>query len=391
MSGTERTAFLLGQLSERIARFPDLPAWIIRRRISACAALAAADFEASTEPDDLLRLVLRHQAGEITGAAGLHPGVGVAIGYAILQELSAGPSAPSGRRRGLSASNPHNNHIAAWLTLMRYGAMAFREAERGLTALAAAAWEIGGQDIRRSALMVALSTEMGRRYELGPEVPGLWGALPRPSEGRVRFGARFISALAAQAEVALRDMDEVARLRAAGEKALVGIRSNSRLPLALTLLIERRVISPALLAETIGSSLRGASKILDEMAARKIAIEVTARRNYRRFAHVLDLPVISLLMDAPPMAANIAVQAQEARLGGKVKAQGISASQGLDQSLRQPLPPTLPQDLEEFAEESLAGALAAADVANERIQSLLSRMGQERRQDRASENSDPGS
>lgn len=392
MKASERAIHALGHLAARLEDSSDCGGWVIRRRFAACADLAAADRDWPGSTEDLLRLVLRYQAASVEAPEKIVRGAQAAAGYAILQAEMALSSARVARR-DLVARDLYGPGFSDWLTTCRALRARIQAAPAGLEDLAATTWLVGQEDVRRSCLMVAVATVVRDRYRLGADAPGIWGALPRPAEGRTRFAGRFAVALAAQASAAEAELDEILAIRQASEPLLTGLRATSRLPQALDLIVERRVISPALLQRVLGCSLRGASKILDEMVRRGLALEIENRSAYRRFVHPADTVAVAVLL-----GAEVAERCADEIARKAAEASEPPAPARVHNPSPADVPHGLPDGLDLDAADALEAALGASDAANARIAEVLARYGKraeignlegEAREDDAEADEDP--
>lgn len=232
---------------------------------------------------------------------------------------------------------------------------------------AAEIWRIGQEDLRRAAFLVGISAALRRTLDLGPDAPGLWGALPRPGESRSRFADRFGATLARQAGDGIEELALLETWRRRGADALLGIRTSSRLPEALDMLLESRVLSPVALSIGIGVSVRGASQMLDELERRGVAVEVTGRRTYRRFVHVDDR-----------IARRIMVSETRRPRALPSPPQAPAADPPEASPTPRRLEPVLPVDLAAFARDALEEAFAAVDAASSNVALALARLRGER-------------
>jgi len=87
-------------------------------------------------------------------------------------------------------------------------------------------------------------------------------------------------------------------------------------------LLSLRLVSPALLSEMTGLSLRGAALALDGLVSDGVAIDLSGRANYRRFALAKDVETLEMFGAIPSTAASAGDRAAPVR-----KASGGHAGQ----------------------------------------------------------------
>lgn len=149
-------------------------------------------------------------------------------------------------------------------------------------AWAAIGWLRSGGDRAGFRLAVpAFFTEMGVTRVPCPALLPL--ALPRSTEPIDEWIGRFLAAERNAAERALRDLHELARTWAEWRGRVANRRRHSRLPHLVDLCVAMPMMTPRLAADRLGSSVRGASLLLDELVALGILREVTARKTWRLF------------------------------------------------------------------------------------------------------------
>jgi len=304
MNDLEKALFACGQLSWMIRDFPLQPIWVRDRRRAAAVRLASADSDWEGSLEDLDLMVLHLQAGLPLPLSRIEPHTYAVAGYillqsdaalASLQDLEAGgtglPLGPP-RHRGPEAGR--------WLETMDGVRRTLGRLQGPTTAFVDAVWRIGQRDLRRSCLMVAVSGALRSRWGLGPEAPGLWGALPQEAETRDEFRGRFARALAWQAADALAAALELQRRDAAAMRTIQGaFREGSRFHAAWRSLLARRIVSPALLAAELAVTLPGASHLLHRLVEVGLAVEIVRRGSYRRFAAADDTRTRAVFDNAP--------------------------------------------------------------------------------------------
>jgi hypothetical protein len=362
MHSLDGAIFELGKLSALLEKSPMRQAWIRRRRLVACADLYAADFDAAEDIEGILMLVFGYRSGPLAMPELATKRAAAAAAFILLQEDMAHASQRHERRRGQEGYIASGgSELRSWLNVARAAEDTWADEMRASGAMnaATAIWRFAQEDTPRSAVLVGVSTGLRKSFSLGPDAPGIWGALPRASEGRQRFHTRFWTSLRRQASEGISEISDVERWRASSLDLMQDLRSTSRLPLALDMLLETRVLSPAALSAGIGVSLRGAGQMLDELERRGCAREMSARRTYRRFIHRDDHVIARILAATRP---QIEVQPPQA----------VAPAAIVDRP--RALEPLLPGELAAFAEGALEEAFSSVDAASANVEAALARI-----------------
>lgn len=271
---------------------------MIARRRAAAIALAHADFEWEVDLEDLNRLFLLRQAGLVGQVWKVRRHTKEVIGYIHRQRDVAMPSMRDiGGRSGLMEGDPNSpGQAAMWVRSTYDLAATFRRSKGSFQAFIETVWKVSQQEVLRSCIMVAVAMALRRRWKFRREMPGLWGTTPNEHESRARFEGRFLAALERQAEEGIKEAAEIDRRnREAKRRIASSAREGSSALEAWSMLLARRVISPALLASDVGLSVRGASLVLERLVGLGLAVEVVERRAYRRFVAADDHEALSIL------------------------------------------------------------------------------------------------
>lgn len=163
-----------------------------------------------------------------------------------------------------------------------------------ISQLAVGVYRAARRNVPRSAIVWASCEALWSRLGASAPPPGVWGALPAPHESRARFCARYARSLASQASSAYATARAIETVRADAIEALSPRRRAAHGRFIVDALLSLRLISPALLAEMTGLSLRGAALALDGLVSDGVAIDLSGRANYRRFALARDIETLEM-------------------------------------------------------------------------------------------------
>lgn len=384
MKPVERAIYDLGQTSGLLGISAAAQAWVRRRRMAAAAALVGADSDWDGGADEVLATVLAFQSGRMNMPDLATSSAMAAVGFLGLIESQADASQRHERRTrdGFDRSEPPANDVVAWRLLASDIAREIGDAlsRGGLQEMAEAVWRIGRRDLRRSAILMSSATALRRHVGAPVDLPGFWGCLPQNDDRRESFSARFMRSLSAQAALGLRELRDVETLRARALgrlEASPGLRSNSRAPVAVDLLLDLRILSPVVLSEIARTSQRGAGQILEDLRKRGVAVELSGRVSYRRFALVDDLETIGVMRR---LATGVAgkwskIVSEEAPCPAPPSRPALAIPDRLDaESARAAAERrrSAPSDLAGFADEALNEALRAVDRASDSVARALS-------------------
>src|SRR3954470_2189314 len=263
----EEAAVTVGRLDAALAANPLRRAWTCWSELDAARRHAEAD----GRKVDLFRL-----------AAHLHG-----------LPLRLGDSAAAPERGGAIAALNHAIELRSWMASPDAGQSALRDAAldslraggRGQPALIAAArgmldW-LAGQG-SRPAIRAAIPLHLRERETTIHLLAAVTGgdALRAGASDPDGFTVRFLEAVrreAADGRDRLLTMEREWREARLRVDHRAGGRSNSRLPAAVDLLAASPLLSISALAEALGCSVEGASRMLDALVGLEIAAEVTGR------------------------------------------------------------------------------------------------------------------
>ena len=263
----EEAAVTVGRLDAALAANPLRRAWTFWSELDAARRHAEAD----GRKVDLFRL-----------AAHLHG-----------LPLRLGDSASAPERGGEIAALNHAIELRSWMAAPDAGQSALREAAldslracgRGQPVLIAAArgmldWLAGRGS--RPAIRTAIPLYLRERETTIHVLAAVTGgdALRAGASDPDGFTARFLEAVrreAADGRDRLLTMEREWREARLRVDHRAGGRSNSRLPAAVDLLAASPLLSISALAEALGCSVEGASRMLDALVGLEIAAEVTGR------------------------------------------------------------------------------------------------------------------
>src|SRR4051812_26531231 len=267
VTALEAAAVAVGRLDAALAGNPLRRAWTFWSELDAARRHAEAD----GRKVDLFRL-----------AAHLHG-----------LPLRLGDSTSAPERGGEIAGLNHAIELRSWMAAPDAGQSALREAAldslracgRGQPALIAAArgmldW-LAGQGSRpaiRTAIPLYLR-ERGTTIHVLAAVTG-GDALRAGASDPDGFTVRFLEAVrreAADGRDLLLTMEREWRAARLRIDHRAGARSNSRLPAAVDLLAASPLLSISALADALGCSVEGASRMLDALVGLEVAAEVTGR------------------------------------------------------------------------------------------------------------------
>ncbi len=145
-------------------------------------------------------------------------------------------------------------------------------------------WLEAGQPA--SAAMTALPSFLAVRGLTGSPIPWLAGGLRRAagivgSYPAKAWTVRAVQELAETAAAGMRDLEALTGLWRSWHAKLGPRRRTSRLPEVVDLLVAHPVQSPRQVSRVLGTSLRGASKLLDELKELGIVVSPMSRRSWR--------------------------------------------------------------------------------------------------------------
>lgn len=290
----ERSALALGRLDNALSGHPLAPAWRHWTRLEAAARHAAIDGLA-VDPMRLagllegLRLSARpdlpkHERGQE------HQAIQHALDLFLLMRALDDPP-----RDEEGAASEHRAAVLAAL-----GHLADERPRAPSVLTAAGTGLLSGLEagIGRGPLRAALPHFLVGAGLVRSLMPGITGADALHGDSpknRTAWLGRFLEAVAAEAEASLADLRVRTGAWRAAHQALAApepgrrrVRADALLPCAADLLAAAPFLGPAGLARTLGCSLRGAGRLLDQLAARGIAAEVTGRTTHKLYALAAD-------------------------------------------------------------------------------------------------------
>ena len=267
--GLAHAAAAIARLDQVLAAHPLRPAFLHRARLEAVRRQADVDGQA-IDPWHLAALLeglrLRMEGAlRIVDRGAVFEAARYALG---LHQWLTSPDA---------AQRAETARAAACLT--EAGATPLLVAARGLHA-----WlERGGARPPMRAALVAHWTE---HRLLSAPVPLTGAAALRPGAPWALdlWIPRFLDALAGEAEDGLRLLGEMERAWFAARAAVAGRRRTSHAAAAVDLMAAAPLLSATSLAAGLGVAVKNAARLLDELRAAGVAVEVTHRSKRRLFA-----------------------------------------------------------------------------------------------------------
>ncbi len=194
-------------------------------------------------------------------------------------------------------------------------------------------WLEAGQ--AASAAMTALPSFLAVRGLTGSPVPWLAGGLRRAAGAVGSYPAkawtsRALQELGEAAAAGIRELEALTGLWRSWHAKVGPRRRNSRLPEVIDLLVAHPVQSPRQVSRVLGVSLRGASKLLDELKELRIVVAPLSRRSWRVLI-AADLASLQDQVHHLPRSAGETVFPEPARLSPPVASAGqtspLSAAQ----------------------------------------------------------------
>lgn len=262
--GTDKALFALGRLSEALSGSGVATAWTARDRIEAVVRLVHAD-GLGIDRERVLRLSYDLPVGR-------RPNVG--SDAHVLQIIGLLGGGAEGEVRDGALGDE-----------VREAEDAFRSGSDGVTpgTLLRSLWRWLAADRRPSVGHVAFI----RGLAAAGLSPAPLGALARPS-GRVRLAEtpwveESLERLADAADGARRELAALALAVAEWRQRLGPRRRHSRMDALVREVASMLVVTPTSAARRLGLSLRGASTMLEELAALGIVVEVTGRKSWKIF------------------------------------------------------------------------------------------------------------
>jgi len=346
----ERACLGIGRLDTALRGHPLLPAWRWRGGLDAVARQAAADG----------RLIDRWQLAAVVAGARLRlPDA----------ETLADRGAAWGAARhalGLWGWSVRPDAAQREATAAAAATLPLRGAALPGAARAVHAWLEGGGE--RPPLRAALAQWWRRRGLLPVAAPLLSGAralhegVPWASEA---WTPRFYEALAEEAEAGLALMRALDSGWRAARAAVEGRRRDSHMAAAVDVLAAAPLLAASSLARTLGVSVRTATALLDDLAARGLAVEVTRRQKRRLWG----------LTGLAPLRAETAAprRPQPGRARGRPRRDAGTADEGEIEALQigSPAPPPLPPLDLALACPELDRWILDAELAIRRSKALL--------------------
>ena len=161
---------------------------------------------------------------------------------------------------------------------------------------------------------------------------------------------RFLGALAGEAEDGLRLLGEMERAWFAARAAVAGRRRTSHAAAAIDLMAAAPLLSATSLAAGLGVAVKNAARLLDELRAAGVAVEVTHRSKRRLFA----------LATLAPLREGVAPPRRPMPGRGRGRPRTVPLKAEVP-----PAPPPLPSPLERRALDyaDIERAMALADQA----------------------------
>ncbi len=168
-------------------------------------------------------------------------------------------------------------------------------------------WLLAGRG--PSAAMIALPAFLTARGILGSPLAWLSGGLRGAAENVATYppgawAARSLRGIGKAASAGVRDLEGLTRLWRSWHAKLGPRRRNSRLADVVDLVIAHPIQSPRQVARVLGFSLRGASKLLDELRELGILVAPLSRRSWR-FLVAADLAGIQEQLHWKPRSVSV--------------------------------------------------------------------------------------
>ncbi len=281
LAAVEQTSAAIARLDQALDRHPLLPAFLYRARLEAVRRQAAVDGH-SIDPWHLaatlegLRLRMDHELRIVDRGQIIEAG---RIALSLHQWLT----------------EPNANQVDEVHAAERHLAGSV-----GLAGTAEAVWRWLEQGKARAPLRAGLVAHWVRTGRSGAPVP-LTGprALAADAPGdAAEWVITFLDALGEEAETTLDLLVTLERGWLAARRLVPSQRRTSRATLAVDVMAATPLISATTLAQAIGMSIKGATVLLDRLAAAGIAVEVTHRAARRLFGLAGMVPVREV--SAPP-------------------------------------------------------------------------------------------
>ena len=220
-----------------------------------------------------------------------------------------------------------------------------------LLAAASGVWAWIKHGGKRAPMRAALVRYWGRRQVLRLPVPLTGASALRAGQARVPelWTPAFLRALAREAEAGLDLLLALERAWFAARRAVASRRKSSHAGAVIDLLAATPVVSATTLAARLGIAVKNAIRLLDELIAADITVEVTHRSRRRLFG----LKGLAPLREAvsPPY------RPEPGRGPGRPRQMVIA------EEAEAPLPPLSPLARREFEYRALEEAMADLDTA----------------------------
>ena len=279
----ERAAAAIGRLDAALADHPLALSWRYRSRLDAAIRMADSD-GVRVDPMRLAGILENLTLTPLRGASFAERAAEAdAIRHALdqFEAVSTAPNASADAKRALGRLE----ESAASGSVLRGLARGVRQ------------WTTAG--LSRAAIRAAVPWLLASRLPTGGPLDGVSGIdafrADAPWDDSDAWEAVFLGALADEAAAG---RDRLSRLTILVARAQTRLaegtrkrRADSQAPRALTILVSTPVIGPVRLAGVLGSTVRGAAKILDELVTLGAAVEVTGRRSHKLYglADLADL------------------------------------------------------------------------------------------------------